>query len=103
MAELKPVKTEDIRGAACCMSVAKANSAIKGLEEGQVLELFADGCGAGDTPVWARAVGHELIAVRRMWKVNGWWRSFVCPGLESRFSRSCGRVGDVEKRIERGP
>lgn len=64
MAGLKPVKTVDIRGAACGMSIAKANSAIKGLEEGQVLELFADGCGAGDISVWARAVGHELIADR---------------------------------------
>ncbi len=40
MAEPKLVKTVDIRGEVCGMSVFKANSAMKTLEDGQVFAML---------------------------------------------------------------
>ncbi len=55
-------KTEDYRGQLCPMPIVNMARAIKKMEAGQVLELWADDEGAhADVPAWCEKTGNEFL------------------------------------------
>jgi tRNA 2-thiouridine synthesizing protein A len=52
----------NLKGLACPMPIAKTAKAMKGLEPGQVLEVFATDPGSvPDFKAWAQATGNQLV------------------------------------------
>ena len=55
-------RTEDCRDQLCPMPIVNMARAIKKIEAGQVLELWADDEGAhADVPAWCAKTGNELL------------------------------------------
>jgi len=59
---MQPDKTEDYRGQMCPMPIVNMARAIKKMEMGQVLEIWADDEGAhNDVPAWCAKTGNEFL------------------------------------------
>lgn len=57
-------KTVDARGLSCPLPVLRTQRAIREVAPGEVIEVVATDPGAlRDIPAWAKAAGHELVAV----------------------------------------
>ena len=55
-------RVEDCRGQLCPMPIVNMARAIKKMDGGQVLELWADDDGAhADVPAWCEKTGHEFL------------------------------------------
>jgi tRNA 2-thiouridine synthesizing protein A len=52
----------NLKGLACPMPIAKTAKAMKGLEPGQLLEVFATDPGSvPDFKAWSQATGNQLV------------------------------------------
>lgn len=59
-----PVQTLDVKGKACPIPVVKTAKAIKGLTQGDVLEVFATDPGVEpDMHAWTKQTGNELVSI----------------------------------------
>jgi len=55
-------RVEDCRSQLCPMPIVNMARAIKKMDAGQVLELWADDEGAhADVPAWCEKTGHEFL------------------------------------------
>ena len=62
MEEILPDKTLDCTGLFCPMPVVKTNKEMKGLTDGQVLQMTATDPGSmPDMEAWSKQTGHELL------------------------------------------
>ncbi|MBY0337870.1 MAG: sulfurtransferase TusA family protein [Acetobacteraceae bacterium] len=60
------VTTLDVRGLSCPLPVLKANKALRALDAGALLEVWAtDPAALKDFPVFAEETGHRLEEVRQ--------------------------------------
>lgn len=67
MEEQRPHKSLDCTGLICPMPVMKTNQAIRDLQVGQVLELFASDPGAmEDIKAWASQTRNELLVAEEL-------------------------------------
>lgn len=61
---MKADKTLDCVGLYCPMPIVKTSQEIKGLEDGEVLEVIADDKGIkSDMPAWCSKTGHECLGI----------------------------------------
>ena len=62
MAPIKSNKTLDTSGKCCPMPMVETNQAIRGMKDGEVLEIIAtDPATKMDIPSWCRRTGNTLI------------------------------------------
>ena len=62
MEKIHPDKTLDCTGLFCPMPIVKTNKEMKGLNDGQVLQMIATDPGAmPDMEAWSKQTGHELL------------------------------------------
>ncbi len=55
-------QTVDARGLSCPMPIVKTAQAIKTIDPGAMLEVFATDAGSvKDVAAWCRSTGHELV------------------------------------------
>ncbi len=75
MAEVKPDKTIDARGALCPGPLMELIKAIKEEPVGTVIEVLSSDKGsAKDIPEWVKKAGHELVGV---FEKEGYWSIVV--------------------------
>lgn len=54
----------DCRGLYCPVPIIRTAEAIRGLAEGEVVELLGDDPGIReDLPAWCKGTGHELVSI----------------------------------------
>ncbi|HIJ58834.1 MAG TPA: sulfurtransferase TusA family protein [Deltaproteobacteria bacterium] len=59
---ITPDETLDCRGLSCPMPLLKTKKAIKGLNSGQIIEVFSSDPGTkNDLPGFAKKSGHEYL------------------------------------------
>lgn len=69
MSEIKPDEVLDTKGLNCPLPILKAKKALKGMENGKVLELASTDPGAvKDFEAFCRATGNKLI---KAWEDGG--------------------------------
>lgn len=62
MADIKPDKSEDLKGLSCPMPVLKTKKALDSLNAGQVLKVdMTDPGSKTDIPAMLKRTGHELV------------------------------------------
>jgi tRNA 2-thiouridine synthesizing protein A len=62
MALIQISQTVDARGLSCPMPIVKTAQAIKTIEQGAMLEVFATDAGSvKDIAAWCRSTGNELV------------------------------------------
>ncbi len=67
MSDLKIDKTLDCKGMLCPMPIVKTRKAMKGMEVGELLEMFSTDPGAmPDMNAWARQTKHELLEAQEL-------------------------------------
>ncbi|MCS7083570.1 MAG: sulfurtransferase TusA family protein [Aquificaceae bacterium] len=64
MREIKADVVHDVTGTFCPVPVAETSRVIKGMSQGQVLELIADDPGViEDIPSWCKSTGNEFLGM----------------------------------------
>lgn len=61
-----PLHTVDVRGMACPIPVIRTAKTIRGLAQGDVVEILATDPGVeADMQAWSRQTGNELISIEQ--------------------------------------
>ena len=66
MQAFAPTQTIDVKGAACPLPVVKTAKAMKTMNSGEILEVFATDPGVEpDMQAWTRQTGNELLGIEQ--------------------------------------
>ncbi len=61
---MKADRTLDCVGLYCPMPIVKTSQEIKGMKEGEILEVIADDVGIkSDMPAWAEKTGNQFLGI----------------------------------------